>query len=79
MTFDIDPTALERMAAQQSPAWSINDEYQKGGSISSGRMSSTGFVHQDLLPSEARLPIRLSLLSFEEDWSAPGMDAYDAL
>ncbi len=79
MTFEIDSDALARLAVAPPEQYAIGDEFKRGAVISSGTISSTTVLDRDLLPAETRLAIRLSLLSFEEDWNAPGMEAYDEL
>jgi hypothetical protein len=78
MTFEINPEALERLLNQPAVVERVTlSRGSREGAIDSGSLSYTGLGSRFFLSDETRQSIRLSLLSFEEDWNAPGMEAYD--
>ncbi len=79
MTFTISINALRfEEATPLAAAASTGAEMYSRPTNMHGSVSFAGGAVEALAP-EARLPVRLSLLSFEEDWNAPGMEAYDKM
>ncbi len=81
MTFEINLDALQQLVGQQAAvvAGFPVDVEVLNSAISTGSMSYTGIVNPAFMPAEGQLAVRRSLASFEQDWNAPGMEAYDEL